>query len=223
MKKSLYLSLVLLGVLTELINTQKMTLSENKSGIIDGYSYELWKDSGNTYMELLGAGKFSCSWSNVGNALFRIGKQWDSAKTWNQLGTISVDYSVDYNPQGNSYLCVYGWTRNPLNEFYIVESWGARRLPGLSSQGTINVDGGTYDIYVNDKVIQPGIDEPFKQFWSVRTSKKTEGTVSLNKHFLSWMSIGFKVGILHEASLTIESKQSSGKATVKKNDIKVAA
>ena len=91
MRKSLCLSLVLLGLLTELINTQKMTLTENKAGTIDGYSYELWKDYGNTKMELWGAGFFYCEWSEIGNALFSIGKKWDCTQYWQEVGTITID------------------------------------------------------------------------------------------------------------------------------------
>ena len=219
-KKFLSLILVLFGLLTEFINTQNV-ITENKTGQIDGYSYELWKDYGTTSMTLLGGGKFSCNWSNIGNALFRIGKKWDCTKTWQQLGTISVAYNVDYRPNGNSYMCVYGWTRSPLIEYYIVDSWGSWRPPGSNSMGTINVDGGTYDIYVTDRINQPSIDgtTTFKQFWSVRTQKKTSGVISVSKHFEAWTSKGLNLGLMYEASLTIEGYQSSGSATVNQNDV----
>ena len=219
-KKHLAVLLVLFGVLTEFINTQKV-ITENGTGNIDGYNYSLWKDRGNTKMTLLGGGKFSCEWNNINNALFRIGKVWDCTKTWQQLGTISVSYSADYKPNGNSYLCVYGWTRNPLIEYYIVDSWGSWRPPGTSSMGTINVDGGTYDIYTSDRINQPSIDgtATFKQFWSVRTQKKTSGTISLSEHFKAWTSKGMKLGLFYEAALTVEGYQSSGSATINQNDI----
>ena len=41
------------------------TITDNKVGEIDGYSYELKKDVGTAYMNLNGGGKFSCEWSNV--------------------------------------------------------------------------------------------------------------------------------------------------------------
>ena len=219
-KKATCLLLVLFGLLSQFINTQKV-ITENQTGKIDGYDYELWKDTGTTSMTLLGGGKFSCSWSNINNALFRIGKKWDCTKTWEQLGTISCKYNVDYQPNGNSYMCVYGWTRNPLIEYYIVDSWGSWRPPGSQSQGTITVDDGTYDVYVTDRINQPSIDgtATFKQFWSVRTTKKTSGTISVDKHFSAWTSKGLKLGLMYEASLTIEGDQSQGKATVNQNDI----
>ena len=219
-KKYLALILVIFGLLTEFTNTQQV-LTENATGMIDGYNYELWKDNGQTSMSLLGGGKFSCSWGNINNALFRIGKKFDCTKTWQQLGSITVNYNVDYRPNGNSYMCVYGWTRNPLIEYYIVDSWGTWRPPGSNSMGQINVDGGTYDIYVTDRYNAPSIDgnTNFKQFWSVRTQKKTSGTISVSDHFKAWTSKGMKLGLMYEAALTIEGYQSSGSATVNQNDI----
>jgi endo-1,4-beta-xylanase len=213
-------NLVIFGILTVSIHTQNV-LYDNKTGQIDGYSYELWKDTGQTQMTLLGGGKFSCQWSSINNALFRIGKKWDCTKTWQQLGAITVAYNVDYRPNGNSYMCVYGWTRNPLIEYYIVDSWGSWRPPGAPSSGTINVDGGTYDIYTTDRINQPSIDgtATFKQFWSVRQQKKTQGVISVNKHFEAWTQKGMRLGLMYEASLTIEGYQSSGSATVNQNDI----
>ena len=219
-RKVLCLLFVLFGLLTEFTNTQR-SFTENATGQIDGYNYELWKDTGTTQMTLLGGGKFSCSWSNINNALFRIGKKWDCTKTWQQLGSITVKYNVDYQPNGNSYMCVYGWTRSPLIEYYIVDSWGSWRPPGGQSRGTINVDDGTYDIYVTDRINQPSIDgtSTFKQFWSVRTQKQTQGTISVDKHFSAWTSKNMQLGKMYEAALTIEGYQSSGKATVNQNDV----
>ena len=55
-------------------------------------------------MTLTGGGTFSCEWSNINNALFRKGQKFDCTKTYKELGNIQVDYNVDYNPNGNSYL-----------------------------------------------------------------------------------------------------------------------
>ena len=84
-KKVIGLILVFYRLLTEFTNSQQ-TFYDNAKGEIDGYSYELWKDSGTTSMTLMGGGKFSCQWSNINNAFFRIGKKWDCTKAWEQLG-----------------------------------------------------------------------------------------------------------------------------------------
>ncbi len=196
---------------------------DNVTGNEDGYDYELWKDSGSTSMTIKGGGTFECWWENIGNALFRKGVKFDCTQTYQQIGNISIDYGVDYQPNGNSYLCVYGWTRNPLVEYYIVESWGTWRPPGATSKGTITVDGGTYDVYETTRVNQPSIDgnTTFQQYWSVRTSKRTSGTISVTEHFKAWEGMGMQMGNLYEVALNVEGYQSSGWADVYQNNITI--
>lgn len=160
-------------------------------------------------MTLGSGGAFSAQWSNVGNILMRKGLRPGSKSQ-------TVTYSASYNPSGNSYLCVYGWTTNPLVEYYIVESWGSWRPPGGSSKGTVTTDGGTYDIYETTRTNQPSIEgtKTFKQFWSVRTSKRTSGTITCANHFNAWTSKGMNMGSMYEVSLTVEGYQSSGTANV---------
>lgn len=197
------------------------TIYDNEIGTQDNYNYELWKDYGTTSMTLNGGGTFSCQWSNIGNALFRKGIKFDSTKTYQQIGNISIEYGCNYKPDGNSYLCVYGWSTDPLVEYYIVESWGTWRPPGATAKGQITVDGGTYDVYETTRVNQPSIqgDTTFKQYWSVRTSKRTSGTISVTEHFKAWENMGLKMGKLYEAALNVEGYQSNGSADVYKNNI----
>ncbi|MCR5629430.1 MAG: glycoside hydrolase family 11 protein [Eubacterium sp.] len=192
------------------------TVYDSKTGKIDGVDFSLWKDYGNTSMKLNGGGAFECQWSNIGNALFRTGKTLDSSKRYNQYGNISVNYSANYQPNGNSYLCVYGWSRNPLVEYYIVDSWGSWRPTSGQYKGQISVDGGTYDLYQDTRYNAPSIDgnTTFTQFWSVRTSKRTSGTISVSKHFDAWAQHGMTLGNLTEVALTVEGYQSSGYANV---------
>lgn len=202
---------------------EPIVLTDSAIGEDDGYSYELWKDYGDTTMSITGDGKFSCEWSNINNCLFRIGRKFDCTKTYREIGNIELKYDVDYNPDGNSYLCLYGWTREPLIEYYVVESWGNWRPPGGNPVGTITVDGGVYDVYRTLRVNQPSIDgnTTFEQYWSVRQEKSSKGTVSAASHFAAWEGMGMPLGKLYEAALTVEGYQSAGKADVLKNELKI--
>lgn len=130
---------------TESISSDPVIV-ENALGQTDGYDYELWKDSGLTEMVLTGGSTFSCNWSNINNALFRVGKKFDCTKIWEEIGEISVDYGAEYYPVGNSYLCIYGWTREPLVEYYVVQSWGSWRPPGAQALATVQIGEATYDM-----------------------------------------------------------------------------
>lgn len=198
-----------------------LLITENELGTIDGYDYELWKDSGTTEMSINGGGLFSCKWSGINNALFRIGRKFDCTQTWEEIGTISVDYGAEYAPVGNSYLCVYGWTREPLVEYYVVQSWGNWRPPGAEAIASVDIDGATYDIYETQRVNQPSIDgtQTFQQYWSVRKGKRTEDVICLTDHFAAWQEQGLELGKLYEVALTVEGYQSSGAANIYRNEI----
>ncbi|SDC27462.1 endo-1,4-beta-xylanase [Pelagirhabdus alkalitolerans] len=199
-------------------------VTSNELGTHGGYDYEFWKDSGGSGSMTLGnGGTFSAEWSNVNNILFRKGQRFDETRTHQQIGDISIDYGVNYQPNGNSYLTVYGWSVDPLVEYYIVDSWGTWRPPGANSKGTVQVDGGTYDIYETTRVNQPSIrgTQTFQQYWSVRRDKRTSGTISVSEHFRAWEQHGMPLGNLYEAALTIEGYQSSGQANVYRNVLSI--
>jgi endo-1,4-beta-xylanase len=200
------------------------TINSNTRGKFDGFEYELWRQSsGDVSMTLTGGGTFKCRWDEADNILFRTGQKLGSNATHDELGDIFLDYGVDYHPDGNSYLCLYGWTVDPLLEFYVVEAWGSWRPPGADSKGIVTVDGGTYDIYETTRYDQPSIlgVQTFQQFWSVRTEKKTEGTISVTEHIKIWENMGMKLGKMHEAALCVEGYKSSGIANVFKHVLKI--
>nr|2F6B_A Chain A, Family 11 Xylanase [Bacillus]2F6B_B Chain B, Family 11 Xylanase [Bacillus] len=199
-------------------------VTDNSTGNHDGYDYEFWKDSGGSGTMILNSGgTFSASWNNVNNILFRKGKKFNETQTHQQVGNMSINYGANFQPNGNAYLCVYGWTVDPLVEYYIVDSWGNWRPPGATPKGTITVDGGTYDIYETLRVNQPSIKgiATFKQYWSVRRSKRTSGTISVSNHFRAWENLGMNMGKMYEVALTVEGYQSSGSANVYSNTLRI--
>jgi len=174
-----------------------------------GLTYEIWTDSSSACMTNTADG-FRAYWDTGDmNYLARKGVRPGSAEP-------VVTYSADYRPNGNSYLAIYGWTTEPLIEYYIVDSWGSWRPPGTDVIGTVQVDGGTYEIYRSERVDQPSIlgTRTFWQYWSVRTEKRTNGTITVAPHFDAWASFGLTMGAFHEVSLVVEGYHSSGEAEV---------
>ncbi|MGC4063872.1 MAG: cellulose binding domain-containing protein [Polyangiaceae bacterium] len=87
------------GIISSCTEAQK-TVTSNTTGTHCGYTYEYWKDSGSGSLVLKADG-YSVDWSNINNLLGRKGIRPGSSSA-------SVTYEANYQPNGNSYLCVYG-------------------------------------------------------------------------------------------------------------------
>lgn len=155
------------------------------------------------------AAQFSAKYNGVGDFLARVGLGWASNKTYTQLGTIAADFAETKTGTGGSfsYIGIYGWSENPLHEYYIVDDWyGNRPVPG-TKMGSFTVDGGTYDILTHTQVNQPAItggNQTFVQFWSVRQTARQCGHISISQHFAEWATMGMQLGNMEEARILVE-------------------
>ncbi|MBN2531459.1 MAG: glycoside hydrolase family 11 protein [Spirochaetales bacterium] len=206
-KRKIILVLVIVVYFTGVFTITAQTICTNSVGTRDGYTYEFWKDNGGTACMTLGTGAgFSVEWSNVNELLVRIGKRPGSEG-------INIYYRAEYQPDGNFYSGVYGKTRNPDIEYYIIDNWGPWRPPGEGLKGTFDSDGATYDIYEPTPLNTPGMTGPV-QYWSVRQSKRASGAVTIANHFNAWKTFGMNMGVLYEVSFCVKGIQSSGTADV---------
>ena len=202
---------------------QQYCNSSNRGNVGNGYHYELWTNgTGSVCMTVYGqeAG-FKTEWNNVGDFVARVGLAFDETKTASQLGTLSADYAFTKSGVTRlAYMGIYGWTVNPLVEYYIVEDWNEWR-PNYTHKGTVTLDGDEYDIMTNTQVNQPSIkgNATFTQWWSVRKKGRQNGHVSISDHFAAWRNAGAQLGQMYEAKLNVEGMNGGGavdftKATV---------
>jgi endo-1,4-beta-xylanase len=110
-------------------------------------------------------------------------------------------------------LSVYGWTTNPLVEYYIMEC-NVDISTGGSELGTVSSDGGTYTIWENQRVNEPSIEgtSTFEQYISIRDSCTSSGTVTVENHFQAWASHGLDLGTFNYQVIAVESWDGSGSA-----------
>lgn len=204
---------------------ESVTTSTNVVGSFDnGIGYELWNEGGNggsaTFYD---DGSFKCNMTGAKDYLCRSGLSFNSDKTHQEIGHMLADFKlvkkgltgIDY-----SYIGIYGWTREPLVEWYIVDNSGSQWMPGdwvaqgasAKNHGKFTIDGAEYTVYEGDRTSYSidGDNKYFKQYFSVRTKARDCGTIDITAHFKKWEELGMKMGKMHEAKILGEAGSTSG-------------
>ena len=217
-----------------MVNAQEFCIDatgNQKAGTADGFRYELWNQNsqGTACMTLGDGALFEGQWNAILNYLSRRGLGYYQTQEHQEYSRFSTTYNCDYNPSscsGNSYLSVYGWTVDPLIEYYIIEDW-RNWIPSMDNDAqlvtTFTVDGSEYEIYENTRVDKPSIqgNTTFQQYFSIRQEERNSGSIDISAHFDKWESLGMDLGKLHEVSFVVEGYQSNGSFEFTELDIAV--
>jgi endo-1,4-beta-xylanase len=173
-------------------NTQQSGLKPNfggSSGTNGGYYWGVYTQGSGTYSVSFPDSKsIKCTWSSGFNDI-GVGKGWKPGS----VKTVQYHYS---NQSGSvNSIGIYGWTRNPLVEYYMTQ----RGSHGGTSLGTMSSYGFTYNCYKQQRVNAPSI-EGTKTFWQYKNSRQSGagsgGTITcvMSDHVNFWKSKGLSWG-----------------------------
>lgn len=131
-----------------------------------------------------------------------------------------INFSGSFScSSGTGLLSVYGWTTNPLVEYYIQEDYTTAPTSG-TLKGSFTSDGSTYEIWENTRTNEPSIEgtSTFQQYISVRSSKRTSGTVTTKNHFNAWAEYGMDLGTFNFQVIATEGWGGSGSCSQSVSD-----
>ncbi len=193
--------------------------SSNAAGTAAGLDWTIWSNGSAGSITTYSVPAFSASWNNSGDYLARLGVQWNDSKTYDQYGTISAQFVEKKSGSGGgySYIGIYGWSVSPCVEFYIVED-SYNQMPvnpgNTTNKGTVDIDGGTYIIYSRPTSGTGGSKcsgvSNWNQYYSVRKTARTCGTISISQHFAAWAAAGLTLGKMDQAQILVEVGGGSG-------------
>ncbi len=192
------------------------TVCRNGTGMHDGYFYSFFRDAGTGCLRLGRGGRYATTWSLGASGNLVAGKGW-------AIGSVNrtVRYAAHFTPGANGYLSLYGWSTDPLVEYYVVENWGDFVPPGGAARplGIVTTDGGTYRIYRTRRIGQPSIvgTADFDQYWSVRVTRVPSGRtnrITFANHVAAWRNAGLTLGTMKYQVLATEGFGSNGRSDV---------
>ncbi|KAI0020142.1 xylanase [Xylariomycetidae sp. FL0641] len=170
-----------------------------------GFYYSLYNDNGAgaTYTEY-DSGQFELGWTTSVEFLGGKGYYGQTPQTLTWTGSFTAD--------GDYTLAVYGWTTDPVTEWYVVEQYGTGTPGNGDILGTVSSDGGVYDVYdlFYDNVPEIYGATSFHQYWSVRQSSRSTGTVTTGNHFQGWKDLGLDPGYTVFQMVTAEGFSGTG-------------
>ena len=191
------------------------TVHNNGTGTDHGYFYSLYSSGGSATMTFPSAGtypgNYAITWSGVNDVV--------GGKGWSTGSAQSIGYNVG-SASGYNNISIYGWTTNPLVEYYICEL-GSLYTGNATYKGSVSSDGHNYSTYEHQQVNQPSIigTATFEQYldnWG-DSSTGSNHTVTTSNHFNHWNSLGMKMGSFNYQILGTEAyggKSGSVNATV---------
>ena len=197
-------SVIALATATAMVPTAAgaaSTICNNQSGNNGGNYYQMWSaGQGSACITLNSGTSYSTQWSGIGDFVAGVG--------WNPGSSNTISFNGSLNASGGTTLVsLYGWSTNPLVEYYVEEDYNGSPNTAGTYMGQMTSDGGTYSIYEHQQVNQPSIQgtATFEQYLAIRTSPTSSGTITTQNFFNAWAGHGMHLGALNYQILATEA------------------
>lgn len=158
-------------------------VSTEGTGTSNGYFWSLYREGGSASITQGPAGNFAISYSNVNDVV--------GGKGWNPGSARTVGYNVGALSGSYNFVGVYGWTTNPLIEYYVAEMGS---VTGGTYVNSISSDGHSYSFYKSQRVNAPSIIGTatfwqYKDTWGGAPTGQNR-SVNMANHINNWRSRG---------------------------------
>jgi endo-1,4-beta-xylanase len=203
MKKILLAFMLLLAVTQQ--SNAATTVYNNGSGTYAGRLWKFWQTSSDNGYLIVWTNGYQMHYSNANDVTGGVG--------WSTGAERTISFNgLNISGGGHVLQSFYGWTKNPLVEYYIVENYGSVTPGSGTNMGTFSSDGGTYRIWKDTRVNAPSIigTATFPQYKSVRTSRHSSGTITSRNHFNKWRSLGMNMGPIDSWTQLLHSEAMGG-------------
>ena len=191
--------------------------SANAGGFLSNYSYEVWRTGYAASLNCYDDGSYVVYSKAADEAIVRFGPKFDEPKYFDQHGNFAADYK--FRTKGGGFgtpfylVGIQGNTTEPKTEFYIIDYWIIKDTADTSAFGTrlgeFTDDGDTYDIWQNTANKEPRVqgDMSFKQYFSIRRTKRDSGYIDITAHFKKWEELGLKLGKITDVMALVEASK----------------
>jgi glycosyl hydrolase family 11 len=182
-------------------------------GAADGLNYGIWESgTGGNITYFTNAHAFSASWGpSSADFLAHVGLDYNGTKSYTTYGKIvaQIAESKSGTAGGYSSIGMYGWLQSPCVEWYIVDD-AYQTMPTQKSSVTATIDGGTYYLISKTTTGTAGANacsgsvSSWTQMWSVRSTARQCGTITVSDHFAAWANQGWSVGNVSSIHINVE-------------------
>ena len=153
------------------------------TGTNNGFFWSLYREGGSGNITFGNAGNFAISYSNVNDIV--------GGKGWNPGSARNIGYNVGALSGSYNFVGIYGWTTNPLIEYYVAEKGN---VTGGTFINNISSDGHSYSFYKQQSVNAPSIIGTatfwqYKDTWGGAPTAQNR-SVNMANHINNWRSRG---------------------------------